>query len=256
LVVLLYLTLQIYTMKIHYLLLLLLSLNCFGQEIKQFKSGKVIYEVEIRPIVNVYEKYGPENDALDEGFKQQMLNVFAKNKAVLSTLVFTNEESFYKVNIERDPSEGMNFSHSKAGGNGFFYSHLTQGEQIHNMEDKMANEWLLISYPYPKWTITNETKEILGYTCYKAIEVKPAGKSDKYKPHTAWFTKEIPVSTGPKKFGGLPGLILEIDRGNLTFKAQKIQLDSELISISRPNAGTEITQEEFDLRYKDFFKKN
>ena len=33
---------------------------------------------------------------------------------------------------------------------------------------------------------------------------------------TAWFTPEIPVSTGPAMYGGLPGLILEISDGNRT----------------------------------------
>ena len=33
---------------------------------------------------------------------------------------------------------------------------------------------------------------------------------------SAWFTPEIPVSTGPSMYGGLPGLILEINDDRTT----------------------------------------
>lgn len=54
------------------------------------------------------------------------------------------------------------------------------------------------------WIIQNESKKLLGYTAQKAI-TSFAGRE-----YTAWFTSEIPISEGPYKFTGLPGLILEI----------------------------------------------
>ena len=54
-----------------------------------------------------------------------------------------------------------------------------------------------------QWTIVDSTREVLGYTCQQAT-------TDFRGRHwMAWFATDIPVSDGPWKLGGLPGLILE-----------------------------------------------
>ncbi|MGQ1948824.1 GLPGLI family protein [Geofilum sp. OHC36d9] len=59
-----------------------------------------------------------------------------------------------------------------------------------------------------EWEILDSTKTVLDNVCQMA-ECTFRGRT-----WTAWFTPEIPVSDGPWKFGGLPGLILEVyDRG-------------------------------------------
>lgn len=54
------------------------------------------------------------------------------------------------------------------------------------------------------WELTGETKILEGYTVQKAIT------SFSGRNYIAWFTTEIPISDGPYKFNGLPGLILEL----------------------------------------------
>lgn len=57
----------------------------------------------------------------------------------------------------------------------------------------------------PKWEIKNENKTILGYKCQKA-ETNYRGRN-----WIVWFTPEIPISDGPWKLYGLPGLILQAE---------------------------------------------
>ncbi|MFI2741767.1 GLPGLI family protein [Zhouia sp. PK063] len=54
------------------------------------------------------------------------------------------------------------------------------------------------------WNILNDKKMISGYMAQKATTTF-AGRD-----YIAWFTTEIPISDGPYKFNGLPGLIIEI----------------------------------------------
>jgi len=56
-----------------------------------------------------------------------------------------------------------------------------------------------------QWELTDEKKNILGFSCQKA--------KTKYRcsEYTAWFTDSFSTSAGPWKLSGLPGLILELN---------------------------------------------
>lgn len=71
-----------------------------------------------------------------------------------------------------------------------------------------AIDFQIYSYPTEdliKWNLSNETKQLAGFTVQKATTNFGGRK------WTAWFTKEIPFSEGPYKFRGLPGLIVSIE---------------------------------------------
>ncbi len=54
-----------------------------------------------------------------------------------------------------------------------------------------------------KWEMHNEFEDYHGYNCQKASTYFGGRQWE------VWFTKEIPISDGPYKFSGLPGLILK-----------------------------------------------
>jgi GLPGLI family protein len=61
------------------------------------------------------------------------------------------------------------------------------------------------------WKLLNEEKMIRGFKCKKAT-VNYEGRN-----WVAWYATDIPVSSGPYKFHGLPGLILDISDINNQF---------------------------------------
>ena len=54
------------------------------------------------------------------------------------------------------------------------------------------------------WQLETDTMTIIGYLCQKAV-CQWRGRE-----YEAWYTLDIPVSEGPMKFGGLPGLIMKL----------------------------------------------
>lgn len=58
--------------------------------------------------------------------------------------------------------------------------------------------------PNLKWKLHPDHKEVLGYDCQKAT------CSFRGRDYEAWFAMAIPMSYGPWKLQGLPGLILEV----------------------------------------------
>lgn len=100
--------------------------------------------------------------------------------------------------------------------------------------------------PKTRWKILNEIKEIAGYLCMKA-ETK---NEEKDQTIHAWFTSDIPFSGGPEGYGGLPGMILEIDINDqdAVITATKVDLEVSELSIPYPKKikGKKIPKAEFN----------
>ncbi|SHL53579.1 GLPGLI family protein [Flavobacterium saccharophilum] len=99
------------------------------------------------------------------------------------------------------------------------------------------------------WTITNETKVIDNYLCYKAEFIKKykGYNGEMSKTIIAWFAPSLPFPFGPNSYNGLPGLVLElIETGEKvkTYFIKKIELKEQSILIKFPE-GKVLTEEEF-----------
>jgi GLPGLI family protein len=92
------------------------------------------------------------------------------------------------------------------------------------------------------WKLTADKKKILDYVCMSA-ELKT-----KKQIITAWFTPQIPVSVGPDKFFGLPGIILAVEKnGETIFMATSVELiPLEKDLLLKPDEGKKVTREKFD----------
>lgn len=93
-----------------------------------------------------------------------------------------------------------------------------------------------------QWTLVNESKKIGMWNCQKAIT--------NYKGRTweAWFTDEVPISDGPYKFRGLPGLIVSIkdEENNHFFELIQIKKIHEIFTgISENKMLKKLTMKDF-----------
>lgn len=82
------------------------------------------------------------------------------------------------------------------------------------------------------WKIQNDLKEVAGHICMKAFV------EDTLKKHkiVAWFAQDIPLSAGPERYFGLPGLILELDYndGAMVITANRIDLKKLTTELDLP----------------------
>ncbi len=68
------------------------------------------------------------------------------------------------------------------------------------------------------WKISKDRKQVGKFDCQKA-EANVRGRN-----YTVWFTPEIPISDGPWKLHGLPGLILEASDTDKEVKFEFVSL--------------------------------
>lgn len=102
-----------------------------------------------------------------------------------------------------------------------------------------------------KWTLTKEKKEILGYKC-KSVTTTFRGRS-----YTVYYAPKIPVSNEPWKFGGLPGLILEVktDEKEFCFSATQIATSSNhKLDYSIPAENKFISWDSYTKKFEEVVK--
>lgn len=98
----------------------------------------------------------------------------------------------------------------------------------------------------PVWKILNDMKEVAGHICMNA------SLNDTLRKQTtiAWFALDMPIASGPERFIGLPGMILEIDinNGALIMTADKIDLKPLTTELDVPEKikGKKINAAEYE----------
>lgn len=107
-------------------------------------------------------------------------------------------------------------------------SNLSSGE--YTFTGRLAAEDYMIKTPSPaiEWRMTGETKQISGYSANLA-EGEIEGDT-----WSVWYTEDVPVSAGPWKISGLPGLVLSASdrRGTHGFEMTSIKDAAEPIVLS------------------------
>ena len=111
----------------------------------------------------------------------------------------------------------------------------------------------------PGWVIIDESKETSGYQCFKATR-EDLGYDEKRNerrfPIVAWFCPELPYPYGPIKYGGLPGLIMELQNDIMLYGVKSIDFGNEVVTLPSMPALERIDEETFFMKVGDFFLKD
>ena len=95
--------------------------------------------------------------------------------------------------------------------------------------DQISINWFVYeeSFMPQTWEIQDDTTTIAGYACQKAV-CDYRGRS-----YEAWFTPEIPISEGPWKFHGLPGLIIRLNdtKNHYEFELVEFKKSDKIIDV-------------------------
>lgn len=165
-------------------------------------------------------------------------------------LKFKDDETTFKVapTVAHDKDKFFPMLLIMTGTDGIIYQNLKTKEYI--KQQKGFGKTYLIKEEPLDWRIHNESKKIGKYTCYKATAevINKAVIEEKIIWNTTvWFTPEIPVASGPRGYGGLPGLILEANFNDfIHFFVTKLDLSPKKeVKIKKPVKGISISEEEF-----------
>ena len=209
-----------------------------------------------------------DSTRIDDAMRSQVMAMLKKQFEKEFELEFTATESMYKEVEKLDtPGAGASFVQMQVVSSGdagdILYKNLD--ENRFTSQNEVFSKQFLIQDPIEKqeWKLEKETKNIGEYTCFKATYTRMANVVNSVRSSgdvseaaeereeeiivTAWYTPQIPIGNGPSRYGGLPGLILEISDGQETILCNKITLNPKKgISIKEPRDGKKVNQDEFD----------
>lgn len=177
-----------------------------------------------------------------------LYNDESKIYSVMSDLKIQGNTSLYIIHDEKEDGVVKNLedeTNLKVSynyyTNAIFYKNIETKELI-SKEKLMSKTFIVEDHLLEiKWEIKDEKKTIATYECQKAIG------EFRGRVYTAWFTLDIPVSTGPWKLWGLPGLILEAYDADkeVQFLFKSLKIDTDTASLMPPTGKNTISWDEY-----------
>lgn len=128
-----------------------------------------------------------------------------KNLTVDSIIMRSTSEQIADAAIEGKLSTGEFMT---------IYKNYPAGKLTHT--EKICQDWFRYEEDMPvfEWELTDSVTNVLGYECHSA-KCKFRGRE-----WTVFYSEDIPLSDGPWKLHGLPGLIMKAsdEKGHYTFE--------------------------------------
>lgn len=238
--------------------MLVMSVEVSAQEMQGIATYRSHQKVDVKL----------DSTQVNSSMEKQIQEMLKKEFQKTYSLEFTRENSLYKEeeSLASPQTSSVVVASFGGSGNGDILYKNTKENSFVNQKEVMGKVFLIQdSLPSYAWKLENETKNIGEYTCFKATYTKiiqvPKNEYTSFTKldseediemiskeivTTAWYTPQIPISNGPAKYQGLPGLILEINDGTKTLICTSIVLNPvKKVAIEAPSRGKKISQTEY-----------
>ena len=218
---------------------------CFSPGYGQVKEGRIVYERK----VDMYRR-------LEDPGMKSMIPQFNVTKA---ELLFSMDESLWRnIKEEEDIRDQAGEDHDRpvvrmrfGGGDDQLYKDYGAQKMIEQREMGPKKYIIEDSCPHQSWKLEEDTMRVKGYLCKKAVTKTRDGRSV-----VAWYTEDIQSSAGPEIYGGLPGLILQLDINGGEMVLTAVELATQGMDkgvVKAPVDGKKITRAAFQKMMDEQF---
>jgi GLPGLI family protein len=222
-------------------------------------EGIITYVASSKQAISNLQKR--ETDKSKQKLRSRVNKLYEEAKDIEVILKFNNLISEYSAikDMNISDEDEYNLTHIMAGGSYKYYTNNSiMKYNNYTLNCLLLGECFLIENPQLIWELSQESKNIGEFLCYKAVLKNP--KTNKITVE-AWYSPEIPYSYGVMNYYGLPGIILQITRKTISITAIKIELNPiEKVLIKQNMDIKKITRKEFDKlkkqSFSEFYKKN
>jgi GLPGLI family protein len=233
--------------------MLLLSGNMLFAQNEHFTiHGTIEFEKNVNMFAMIQKLITPENESFFTPILESYKKTQPQFKKVKSILTFNDNKTLYIPVESQDASNTIFSDLAMSGQPNVIYTDLDT--KTTSTQKKVYEELFMVKDSVRKinWKITDETREIAGYTCRRANALV---MDSIYV--VAFYTEKIAVSGGPESFSGLPGMILglALPHENITWFATKVtDMAVEPKAMIMPKKGKVVSNKELVTTLKQLMK--
>lgn len=251
-----------FSKKMKRIVLIVSALMAFNLSFSQSIQGKITYQATLDP--GTYIRSINNDSIMPQKRKNSRIKRAVDAVPTNFLLFFNDVESIYHAENDMYANRKLGLLLNQTGNVGrqdfTYYTNTTTKEKFYQ---GFFTSQVLVNMEKLDWKLTQETKKIGKYTCYKAtaiIDSEQTSGMNFISPVIAWYTPQIPVPFGIQTFVGLPGLTLELiadyENGKIYYQATKIELNPEKeIKIKRPKGQKKVAENEFVEMLKNMSRR-